>query len=215
MKSTTTDNRSQQARAPKEPAEFPVQVWTVKPEKWHVRGNPKSSHNPDNPIVVLEDNPFLLTQQVAELVPPKPAGKTSMIYSDWTTNVHPAELLFKIGKDAESGEISLTKPVWYMQAPSMQYNGGICFYHDGTPDDIWKQLTKALLSIARVARADLPDASGFVQYCVACLLLGWEQFLPLESFADLADRVEEEERESEGVSQNDSSTPSAPNTATD
>ena len=39
--------------------------------------------------------------------------------------------------------------------------------------------------------------------------------LVLESFADLAARLDEEEqRESEGVSQNDSRTPPAPHTAT-
>lgn len=216
MKTTKKNNRSQQVRTAKKPPVFPVQGSMQHSDKWNIRGNPKSTHNPDNPIVVLEDDPFSLIEQVCTIVPPKPSGKKGLIYTDWTTNVHPVELLFKIGKDAESGHLSLSGPVMYTSAPSMQYNGGICFYHDGTPDDIWKQLTKALISIARVARVELPDASGFAQFCVLCVLLRWDQFLPLESFDDLAARLDEEEkRESEGVSQNDSRPTPAPHTATE
>ena len=217
MKTTTTNNRSQQQRAGKKPPVFPVQVRMQHSKKWNIRGNPKSTHNPDKPIVVLEDDPISLIEQVCELVPPKPSGKKGLIYTDWTTNVHPVELLFKIGKDAESGNISLNEPVIYSGSPSMQYNGGIFLYHDGTLDDIWHQLAYALHSIAGGGFIVLPDASGFAKFCMIAVMNGWDQFLPLESFADLAARLdeeEEEERESEGVSQDDSHPTPAPHTAT-
>ncbi|MDK8896321.1 hypothetical protein QP999_00005 [Corynebacterium sp. MSK004] len=204
MKTTTTNNRSQQQRAAKKPPVFPVQVRMAHSEKWNIRGNPKSTHNPDHPIVVLEDDPISLIEQVCELVPPMPTGKKGLIYTDWTTNVHPTELLFKIGKDAESGNTSLNSPVIYSGSPSMQYNGGIFLYHDGTLDDIWHQLAYALHSIAGGGFIVLPDASGFAKFCMIAVMNGWENFLPGESFADLAARLDEEEgRESEGVSQND------------
>lgn len=216
MKTTTTNNRSPHQRAAKKTV-FPVQVRMQHSEKWNIRGNPKSTHNPDKPIVVLEDDPISLIKQVCKIVPPKPAGKKGLIYTDWTTNVHPAALLFKIGKDAELGNISLNEPVIYSGSPSMQYNGGIFLYHDGTLDDIWHQLAYALHSIAGGGFIVLPDASGFAKFCMIAVMNGWDQFLPLESFADLAARLdeeEEEERESEGVSQDDSHPTPAPHTAT-
>ena len=178
--------------------------------------NPFSTHDPDAPIVLVDNDPISLITRLREIALVKPAGKKGLIYTDWIANVHPAELLFMVGKDAESGNFSLNEPVMYSGSPSKQCNGGICFYHDGTPDDVWKQLTKSLISIAGVARIELPDTTPFLQFCMVAVMNGWDQFLPKESFAEVAARLDEEEkRESEGVSQNDSLPTPAPHTVTD
>ena len=173
--------------------------------------NPFSTHDPDAPIALVDNDAISLITRLREIALVKPAWKKGLIYVDWIANVHPAELLFMVGKDAESGNFSLNEPVMYSGSPSMQCNGGICFYHDGTPDDVWKQLTKSLISIAGVARIELPDTTPFLQFCVLCAYLDCDQFLPKESFAEVAARLDEEEKhESKGVSQNDLSIPPAP-----
>lgn len=179
------------------------------------RGNPNSKHDPYVPIVVIQDDPIVLLQEMSDLVPPCPEDKQSFIFIDWVTHKHPVELLYAVGSDASAGEIPLQDPVFYMDEPHHQYNGGVFLYHDGTPDDVWNQLASALHSIAGGGFITLPDASGFAKFCMVAVMNGWDNFLPGESFEELAARLDEEERESGGVSQNDSHAPSAPNTATD